>query len=67
MSEIDLNKIEGASLSVQIDGKLYVVALDQNYSGLFLGMAAGFCEGEKLKLIEAPPGMKFEKLSDHLR
>lgn len=50
------------SLSIELEGKAYFVALPKERLQLLLKLAEGLSDDGKLPLIAAPPNYKFEAL-----
>lgn len=53
------SNIEKVSLAVQIEGKMYFVALPQERLQLLIKMAEGLSDTGRLPVIKAPDGFSF--------
>lgn len=56
--------IEKVSLSVQIDGEVYFVALTQERLKILVSTASALSDNGKLNVIKAPESYKFQSLED---
>ena len=51
--------IEKTCIAVQIDGKPYFVALEQDRMNIVLNLITGLSDNGKLNVVAAPEGFKF--------
>jgi len=56
--------IDKVSIAIEIEGKTYFVALDQDRMKLLMKMASGLSENGNLNVVKAPQDFKFTTIGE---